>query len=89
MSSDIGSAGICRAIIALGHELDMIVLAEGVETESQAAYLGDNGCDQFQGFHFSKPVVASQAFALLQQRNLARDASSQVLEPSIAIAGAG
>lgn len=35
LSVDIGSAGICRAIIALGDELGMIVLAEGVETEHQ------------------------------------------------------
>lgn len=89
LSSDMGSAGICRAIIALGHELGMVVLAEGVETENQAAHLRHNGCDQFQGYHFSKPVVASKAFQLLQQRGVDRGASSQVLGPLIDVAAIG
>jgi diguanylate cyclase (GGDEF)-like protein len=89
LSSDMGSAGICRAIISLGHELGMIVLAEGVETEAQAAYLSHNGCDQFQGFHFSKPVAASQAYALLQQRDLQQEESPVETSPKIAAAMAG
>ncbi|MEO7325946.1 MAG: EAL domain-containing protein [Dokdonella sp.] len=63
---DAGSAGICRAIITLGHQLGMSVLAEGVETEEQVAYLLCNECDQFQGFYFSRPTMAAQAFKLLR-----------------------
>ncbi|MEO6689644.1 MAG: EAL domain-containing protein, partial [Dokdonella sp.] len=63
---DAGSAGICRAIITLGHQLGMSVLAEGVETEEQVAYLLRNECDQFQGFYFCRPTMASHAFKLLR-----------------------
>ena len=65
---DRGSAGVCRAIIALGHELRMTVLAEGVETSAQANHLLDNGCDQFQGFLFAKAAPAAVATNLLRER---------------------
>lgn len=66
IGSDPSASAICRAIIALGHQLGMIVLAEGVETAAQAGFLRDNDCDQFQGFHFGKPASAAHASALLQ-----------------------
>ena len=47
---------IVRMIIALAHTLGMEVIAEGVETEGQAALLWEMGCDMAQGFHFSKPL---------------------------------
>jgi EAL domain-containing protein (putative c-di-GMP-specific phosphodiesterase class I) len=56
ISTDAGAAGVCRAIITLGHQLGMTVLAEGVETASQVGYLRRNDCDFFQGFYFCKPV---------------------------------
>jgi diguanylate cyclase (GGDEF)-like protein/PAS domain S-box-containing protein len=48
-----GHAVIARAIIALGHNLQMKVIAEGVETHEQLAFLRDHGCDQMQGYYFS------------------------------------
>ena len=66
IESDSGAAGICRAIITLGHELNMTVLAEGVETAEQFDYLRRHACDQFQGFHFGRALPAAQALALLQ-----------------------
>ncbi|WLI90204.1 EAL domain-containing protein [Massilia sp. R2A-15] len=48
-----GNAVITRAIIALGHNLQMKVIAEGVETREQISFLRDHGCDQMQGFYFS------------------------------------
>ncbi|HEY0232137.1 MAG TPA: EAL domain-containing protein [Dokdonella sp.] len=65
--TDRGAAGVCRAIIALGHELGMVVLAEGVETAQQAGRLRRDGCDQFQGFLFSKGVAAADATGLLNE----------------------
>ncbi len=48
-----GHSIITRAIIALGHNLKMKVIAEGVETREQLAFLRDHDCDQMQGFYFS------------------------------------
>ncbi|HSW06464.1 EAL domain-containing protein [Aquabacterium sp.] len=57
---------IVRAIIAMTHQLGMKVVAEGVANEAQLELLAANGCDQFQGFHFSAPVPAEQAEAMLR-----------------------
>jgi EAL domain-containing protein (putative c-di-GMP-specific phosphodiesterase class I) len=49
------SAAICRALIELGHSLEMIVIAEGIERPEQYAWLREHGCDQVQGFLFGQP----------------------------------
>lgn len=51
---------IANSIITLGHSLNMSVLAEGVETGDQLAWLRERGCDEGQGFLFSRPVAAEQ-----------------------------
>lgn len=53
-------AKTARAIIALGKELDLEVIAEGVETQEQAAYLRSVGCELFQGFYFGGPVPVDE-----------------------------
>jgi EAL domain-containing protein (putative c-di-GMP-specific phosphodiesterase class I)/GGDEF domain-containing protein len=58
------SRAICRALIELGRGLDLLVLAEGVETAAEVAVLQDLGCRVFQGFHFSKPLTADAFRAL-------------------------
>ncbi len=60
-------AAIVKSIIALAHNLRLHVIAEGVETASQLAYLRENGCDQLQGYYFSRPLAADAFAALLQQ----------------------
>lgn len=50
------AAAIVRSIIALAHDLDMKVIAEGVESPGQLARLRDWGCDYIQGFLFSRPM---------------------------------
>jgi EAL domain-containing protein (putative c-di-GMP-specific phosphodiesterase class I) len=66
---DEGHAVIMRAIIALGHNLKMKVIAEGVETREQLAFLRDHDCDQMQGYYFS-PAVSRAGL----QGMVARDA---------------
>ena len=55
---------IARTIIAMGHQLRMVVAAEGVETEAQAAFLREIGADELQGYHFGRPVAAAEIDAL-------------------------
>jgi len=65
--ADADDAVIVRAIIALGHNLGLKVLAEGVETEEQLAFLRANDCDELQGYYISRPVSAWQMTKLLSK----------------------
>lgn len=57
---------IVRTIIQLGHSLQLTVIAEGVENAEQLALLKKYGCDEAQGYFFSKPVPIHEAAALLK-----------------------
>jgi EAL domain-containing protein (putative c-di-GMP-specific phosphodiesterase class I) len=50
------SLSLVRGIISIGHNLELNVVAEGVETGQQADLLIANGCDHMQGFHFGRPM---------------------------------
>ena len=56
VTTDANDAAIVRAIIAMCHSLDMQVIAEGVETQSQLDFLKDSGCTRYQGYLFSKAI---------------------------------
>jgi EAL domain-containing protein (putative c-di-GMP-specific phosphodiesterase class I) len=56
---------IVEAIIAMAHSLQLKVVAEGVETQEQLELLRKLGCDQIQGYYFSKPIPASDVVMLL------------------------
>lgn len=58
---------ITRAIIALGHALKLLVVAEGVETLEQLSFLRRHGCDQMQGFYFSAAVPQDEFLAMLRE----------------------
>ena len=64
--SDKGAATITKAIIALARSLDLSVVAEGVENETQAAFLRAHNCDELQGHLFSEPLVAHAMTRLLR-----------------------
>jgi EAL domain-containing protein (putative c-di-GMP-specific phosphodiesterase class I) len=63
---------IVHTIVMLAHNLGMNVIAEGVETQEQAAHLRRLGCEFAQGFLYSHPVDVTEATALLRRRTFAR-----------------
>jgi diguanylate cyclase (GGDEF)-like protein/PAS domain S-box-containing protein len=68
------SAAIVRAVIDLGHGLEMSIVAEGVETLDQLVFLADEGCDAVQGYLIGKPLPIGQYAALVGR-------SGDVVEP--------
>jgi diguanylate cyclase (GGDEF)-like protein len=62
---------IAKAIISLGHELNLRVIAEGVETEQQLDFLRAHGCDEMQGYLFSRPVPPAELAALVRTHSAA------------------
>ena len=61
---------ITRAIISLGHHLNLMVLAEGVETAEQLQLLRDSGCDYIQGYYYSQPLPAENVLPALRRKGL-------------------
>jgi len=55
--TDHSDATLARIVVTLGNELGLQVIAEGVETEEQRRFLEDNGCHDYQGYLFGRPVA--------------------------------
>jgi diguanylate cyclase (GGDEF)-like protein/PAS domain S-box-containing protein len=70
VTTDADDATITRAVITMAHALGLAVIAEGVETESQLAFLVENGCDQIQGFYLARPQPAEDCTRSLIERRL-------------------
>jgi diguanylate cyclase (GGDEF)-like protein len=68
MAVDDGDAAIVRSTIELAHDLGLVVVAEGVESEEVAKRLGDFGCDLVQGFLLSEPAPADEVTAWLARK---------------------
>ncbi len=66
ISTNSDDAAIVKAIIAMAHGLSMKVVTEGVETIEQLEFLRLHGCDQYQGYIYSKPLPASEISAKLK-----------------------
>jgi len=67
LDQEANASAIVKAIISIGHSLDMKVIAEGVETEQQMSFLVENGCDGMQGFLFSRPLTADEFVTLIER----------------------
>jgi diguanylate cyclase (GGDEF)-like protein/PAS domain S-box-containing protein len=67
---DHGATGraLCKAMIVMAHELDMKVIAEGVETQTQHDWLREAGCDYAQGYWLARPMPADALEALVAER---------------------
>ena len=74
--TDEDDAAIVNATTALGHNLHMQVIAEGVETQEQLQFLKNNGCDEIQGYYFSRPVTADEFTELLRKETNLHDIAS-------------
>jgi diguanylate cyclase (GGDEF)-like protein len=66
LGEETGSVPIVRAAVDLGRALDLLVVAEGVETESAAGILRSLGCQSAQGFHFASPMPEEDLFSWLR-----------------------
>jgi len=67
LGTDPDDAAIARTVIALAKSLDLRVIAEGVETAEQLAFLSLHDCDEVQGYYFSRPVPAEEFVRLLEK----------------------
>lgn len=68
ITSDPNDKAMVAAIIVMAHQLNIRVVAEGVETEAQLAFLRKHGCDEYQGYLYSKPLVADDLSTRLDAR---------------------
>jgi diguanylate cyclase (GGDEF)-like protein len=63
------NAAIAQAIITMAHQLNLRVVAEGVETMEELTFVNENNCDEIQGYFFSEPITSEEFTQLLQTKN--------------------
>ena len=69
-------AAIVRSLVAMAHNLGLVVVAEGVETEAQAAFLRNESCEEAQGFLYAAPLSASNFERHLRTRSITQKSSA-------------
>ncbi|HSV52863.1 MAG TPA: EAL domain-containing protein [Burkholderiaceae bacterium] len=74
---DLSDVKISKSIIALAHSLDLTLVAEGVESTAQLAFLRDHGCESYQGWLFAKAMEAQEFTRLLDATRLRLEALTE------------
>lgn len=82
LTNNPADAAIINSIITLAHSLKLRVIAEGVETEAQLKFLKSHGCDEAQGYYFSRPLPVDQIPALLKKSPLLASETSGGSSPN-------
>ncbi len=77
LTEDTEDRAIVAAIISMASSLGIQTIAEGVETEGQMAFLREKGCDEAQGYYFSKPLPADQFEIFVRMMGQQRVSSEQ------------
>ena len=65
---DPNDEAIVRSIIALGHQFNLSVIAEGIERQEQLDYLRALGCDEMQGYLYARPLAESEFVEFVRER---------------------
>jgi diguanylate cyclase (GGDEF)-like protein/PAS domain S-box-containing protein len=81
LTPDAQDAAIVRSLIAMAHNLDLAVIAEGVETPQQADFLLNENCEEAQGFLYAKPLPAAEFEAYLRTHPLAMSTITDDRDP--------
>jgi len=80
VTSSNDDASIVSAIVSLGHTLNLKVIAEGVETPEQLEFLQMLGCDQYQGYHYSRPMPAAEFAELIRRDGPGSEAATPAID---------
>jgi EAL domain-containing protein (putative c-di-GMP-specific phosphodiesterase class I) len=70
LPEDEEDSAIAKAVIALANSLNLKVIAEGVETKEQKNFVVENGCENIQGYFYSKPVLAKKMEKIMRKYDL-------------------
>ena len=84
---DASDVAITETIIAMSRNLNLKVVAEGVETRDQARFLEQGGCDEMQGFYFSKPLPAEGLAAYLRQEQAPEEGAAREGQRGLKLVG--
>jgi EAL domain-containing protein (putative c-di-GMP-specific phosphodiesterase class I) len=84
---DASDVAITETIIAMSRSLGLKVVAEGVETRDQARFLEQRGCDEMQGFYFSRPLPAESLAAYLRQEPVPGEDAPREMQRGLKLVG--
>jgi EAL domain-containing protein (putative c-di-GMP-specific phosphodiesterase class I) len=88
LATSVDAQAICAAILSIAHSLSLDVVAEGIESEQQLAFLTKHGCHFGQGYYFGRPVGPHEIAALMTDRGSLTARHRRIaLQPQIATAG--